>query len=58
MHWRTGRKVGRTIYAQVDAEPSDNDVLIGVMDEAELASEVVATHNAVLDAWFVIGRGS
>ena len=36
--WRTGRKVGRTIYA--------NDVLIGVMDRAEDAARVVMACNA------------
>lgn len=35
--WRTGRKVGRTIYAQLGADPSDTDALIGVMDTSELA---------------------
>ncbi len=39
--WRVGRKVGRTIYAQVGPEPSDDDVLIGVMDTPELALMVV-----------------
>lgn len=45
--WRTGRKVGRTIYAQVRIEPSDGDVLIGMMDSRELASEAVEAHNAL-----------
>lgn len=40
--WRTGRKVGRTIYAQLGTEPSDDDPLIGVMDTPELAAAVVA----------------
>jgi hypothetical protein len=34
-HWRTGRKVGRTIYVVLDRNgrtPSDRDPLIGVMD--------------------------
>lgn len=43
--WRVGRKLGRTIYAQIAAEPSDNDVLIGVMDDARYAAEVVRLHN-------------
>jgi hypothetical protein len=41
-HWRVGRKVGRTIYRQVGLEPSDDDVLIGVMDTPELAAKAVA----------------
>jgi hypothetical protein len=43
--WRTGRKVGRTIYAVVGPEATDDDVLIGVMDTRELAAEAVRTHN-------------
>lgn len=43
--WRTGRKVGRTIYAQLGPEPSDDDVLIGMMDTPELAAEAVGCHN-------------
>ena len=45
--WRTGRKVGRTIYVQVRDEPSDGDHLIGVMDTPELAQEAVDGVNAI-----------
>jgi hypothetical protein len=48
MPWRTGRKVGRTIYAHVGDEPSDHDLLIGLMDTPELADHAVKAHNAVL----------
>jgi hypothetical protein len=48
MLWRTGRSVGRTIYAQPGPDPSDDDPLIGVMDTAELAAEAVGAHNALL----------
>ena len=41
--WRVGRKVGRTIYRQLGDEPSDDDPLIGVMDTAEDAAQVIAT---------------
>lgn len=44
--WRVGRKVKRTIYQQIGPDPSDDDVLIGMMDTPELASEVVRTRNA------------
>jgi hypothetical protein len=44
--WRTGRKVGRTIYAQLGDVPSDDDPLIGVMDTPELAAIAVACRNA------------
>lgn len=45
--WRTGRKVGRTIYLQAGDAPSDTDLLIGVMDTADLAAEAVAARNLV-----------
>lgn len=47
--WRTGRKVGRTIYAQVGKKPSDRDVLIGMMDSPLLATAVVVAHNNRVD---------
>ena len=43
--WRVGRTAGRTIYAMVGAVPSDDDVLIGMMDTAELAGEACVAHN-------------
>jgi hypothetical protein len=43
--WRVGRKVGRTIYVQVGEEPSDADILIGMMDTRELAAAAVEAHN-------------
>jgi hypothetical protein len=48
--WRVGRKVGRTVYAQIGDQPSDNDVLIGVFDTRELALEAVTSHNKLLSA--------
>lgn len=47
--WRVGRRVGRTVYAQVGPEPSDDDPLLGVMDTPALAEACVRDHNAVLD---------
>ncbi len=47
MTWRVGRKVGRTIYKQNGAEPSDGDLLIGVMDYREDALRVVDAVNNV-----------
>jgi hypothetical protein len=43
--WRTGRKVGRTVYVQWGNEPSDADTLIGMMDSVEIAEEAVSAHN-------------
>jgi hypothetical protein len=48
MTWRTGRKIGRTIYSQVGDQPSDHDPLIGLMDTGTLADHAVKAHNAVL----------
>ena len=49
LRWRTGRKVGRTLYAMTSDEPSDNDVLIGVVDHWLIADQIVADHNAHID---------
>jgi hypothetical protein len=46
--WRTGRKVGRTIYAMHHDEPSDQDVLIGMMDSREIAQAAVIGHNLLV----------
>lgn len=43
--WRTGRSVGRTIYAVVGPT---QDVLIGMADTPLLAADVVYAHNLVL----------
>jgi len=48
MLWRTGRKVGRTIYARPGAAPSGEDPFVGVMDTPELAAEAVRAHNSAL----------
>jgi hypothetical protein len=48
--WRAGRKVGRTIYAQLGSFASDDDLLIGVMDTPELAAEACAGRNAAAAA--------
>lgn len=51
--WRTGRKVGRTIYAIQEPEDRtdrNRDPLIGVMDTPELATEAVRAHNRDYDA--------
>jgi hypothetical protein len=46
--WRVGRKVRRTVYAQVGPEPDDHDKLIGMFDTAALAAAAVRAHNAQL----------
>lgn len=46
--WRVGRKLGRTIYAQLGPEPSADDPLLGTLDSPELAAEAVRCHNHLL----------
>lgn len=41
MRLRQGRKVGRTLYVQLQDHPSDVDVLVGVVDSPELAAFLV-----------------
>ena len=43
--WRVGRKVCRTLYAQIGPGPDDADHLIGVLDTRALAEEVAYAHN-------------
>lgn len=54
--WRTGRKVGRTIYMQTGPEPSDEDILIGMMDTASLAQDAVDAVNASTAMQFATGE--
>jgi hypothetical protein len=46
--WRIGRKLGRTIYAVVGDGPSDDDILLGLVDDMLVAELIVDTHNAML----------
>jgi hypothetical protein len=49
--WRTDLQLGRNIYALLsnDVEkPSPQDPLIGVMENSEMAEDVVDTHNNAL----------
>lgn len=48
--WRVGRKVGRTIYVQLGEEPSDRDILIGLMDTPEIAELACRGVNQLLKA--------
>lgn len=59
LRWRVGRKVGRTIYAQLGDMPSDDDPLIGVMDSCPLATAAVDGHNGeYLEAFMDGARAS
>lgn len=43
--FRTGRSLGRTVYAQVGDEPSDDDLLVGMMETPYMAELVVELLN-------------
>jgi len=47
--FRTGTKVGRTIYRQKTDDPADGEQLIGIMDTRELAAFAVDGMNQALD---------
>jgi hypothetical protein len=50
--WRTGRTLGRTLYARTGGDDWKADTPAGMLDTRELADEACAAHNAVLDlAW-------
>lgn len=46
--WRTGRKLKRTIYVMLRDEPSDKDILLGMMDSGSVAAMIVKEHNTNL----------
>lgn len=43
--WRVGRHLGRTVYLQIGDQPSDQDLLLGMMDTAEVAHTVIEAVN-------------
>lgn len=47
MKFRTGRKVGRTLYVQINDQPDDMDLLIGIVDTSDQADIIVNAVNAV-----------
>lgn len=49
--WRTGRKLGRTLYTRKYSDaPSDDDHFVGIMDTRELAEQVVDAVNAARES--------
>lgn len=48
MRWRTGRRVGQCVHAQVNADPSEDDVLLFECPSPSIAQLVVREHNV---AW-------
>lgn len=49
LRWRVGRKLGRTLYAMLNEEPTDNDILLGMVDDWDVALHIVTEHNKTLD---------
>jgi hypothetical protein len=48
--WRTGRSLGRTVYAQAGTGAAKGDQLLGLMETPEIADYVVELHNRDLAA--------
>jgi len=46
--WRTGRSLGRTLYARTGGDDYEADTFIGIMDTPELAEHVAEWHNQKL----------
>jgi hypothetical protein len=50
--WRTGRTLGRTMYARTGGTGRKADTEFGMLDTREIAARACDDHNAVLDlAW-------
>lgn len=49
MRLRVGRHLGRTIYIQPADQPTDDDVVVGMVDTASLAELIVRTVNERYD---------
>lgn len=43
--WRTGRSLGRTVYAVIGDQAGKGDELLGMMESRELAYYIVTLHN-------------
>lgn len=43
--WRVGRSLGRTIYCMVGDEDSEEDFLLGLVDDHEIAEHICMVHN-------------
>lgn len=46
--WRVGRHLVRTVYVQMEDEPSDIDTFLGIFDSEQIAAYVFAKHNEEL----------
>lgn len=46
--WRTGRSLGRTLYARTGGDDWKADTFLGIMETAELAEAVAEGHNQKL----------
>ena len=48
--YRTGRKLGRTVYWQYGADADETDRFLGIFDDADIAAMVVGVLNRDLKA--------
>jgi hypothetical protein len=46
--WRTGRTLGRTLYARTGGDDFKADTVFGMLDTPELAEAACADHNEAL----------
>jgi len=55
--WRTGRTLGRTLYARTGGDDYKADTPAGMLDTRELADEACDAHNALLDLAWLLDTG-
>ena len=55
--WRTGRTLGRTMYARTGGEDYKADTAFGMLDTREIADRACADHNAMLDLEWLTEAG-
>lgn len=55
--WRTGRTLGRTMYARTGGDDYKADTEFGMLDTREIAARACADHNAMLDLLWLTEAG-
>jgi hypothetical protein len=55
--WRTGRTLGRTMYARTGGDDYKADAEFGMLDTRELAAEACDAHNLALDLHWLLSAG-
>ena len=55
--WRTGRTLGRTMYARTGGDDWKADTEFGMLDTRPIATRACADHNALLDLTWLAEAG-